>query len=110
MNVLRVKPKLPNAKIGSCRSPDATGGMDNGFSSCAAPAFCCGPGISNICRCMHFPQVAGKSLSQWVQRGKFQVGHEVEKQRYKSRTVSGGRKYREVEDSSCVQMENDNNS
>ena len=41
--------------------PDAMGGMDNGFSLCAALAFCCGPGISNIFRYMHVPQVAGKS-------------------------------------------------
>ena len=59
--LLQVKPKLPNVKIGSCRSPDAMGGMDNGFNSCAAPAFCCSPGISNIGRCMHFPWATGKS-------------------------------------------------
>ena len=59
--LLPVKPKLPDAKIGSHRFPDAVGGMDNGFSWCTAPAFCRGPGISNICRYMHIPQVAGKS-------------------------------------------------
>ena len=26
------------------------GVLDRGFSSCAAPAFCCGPGISNVFR------------------------------------------------------------
>ena len=59
--LLRVKPKLPDAKIGSHRFPDATGGIDNGFSLCTVPAFCHGPGILNICRYMHVPQVAGRS-------------------------------------------------
>ena len=59
--LLQVKPKLPNAKIRSCRFPDVTGGMDNGFSSCTALAFCHGPGILNICRYMRIPQDAGKS-------------------------------------------------
>ena len=58
--MLRVKPKLPDAKTRSCRFPDAMGGMDNGFSLCTAPAFCCSPGISNICRYMRILQVAGK--------------------------------------------------
>ena len=58
--LLRVKPKLPGAKTGSHRLPDAMGGMDNGFSSCAAPAFCHGPGISDICRYLLVPRVAGK--------------------------------------------------
>ena len=44
--LLRVKPKLPSAKTESCRFPDVMRGMDSGFSSCAAPAFCRGPGIS----------------------------------------------------------------
>ena len=58
--LLQVKPKLPGAKTGSHRFPDATGGMDSGFSSCAAPAFCCGPGILKIGRYMHILRVAGK--------------------------------------------------
>ena len=47
-------------KTGSRRFPDATGGMDSGFSLCAAPAFCRGPGISKIGRYMRVLQVAGK--------------------------------------------------
>ena len=58
--LLQVKPKLPGVKTRSRRFLDATGGMDNGFSSCAAPAFCHGPGISDICRYMRVPRVAGK--------------------------------------------------
>ena len=61
MGLLQVKPKLPNAKIGSHRFLDAKGGMDDGFSSCAVPAFWHSPGISNMGRCMCFPRVAGKS-------------------------------------------------
>ena len=51
--VLRVKPKLPGAKTRSHRFPDVMGGMDSGFSSCAAPAFCHGPGILKIGGYMH---------------------------------------------------------
>ena len=40
--------------------------MDNGFSLCAVMAFCCSPGISNICRYMHSPQVVG---GEWGQDG-----------------------------------------
>ena len=58
--LLQVKPKLPDAKIRTRRFLDATGGMDSGFSSCAAPAFCRGPGILNICRCMWVPWAAGE--------------------------------------------------
>ena len=58
--LLRVKPKLPGAKTGSRRILDATGGMDSGFSSCAAPAFCRSPGISKIGRYMCILQAAGK--------------------------------------------------
>ena len=58
--MLRVKPKLPGVKTGSHRFPDATGGMDSGFSSCAAPAFCRGPGILKIGRYMCVLQFAGK--------------------------------------------------
>ena len=54
--LLRVKPKLPGAKTRSCRFPEVTGGMDNGFSSCAAPAFCRGPGISDRGRYMRVLQ------------------------------------------------------
>ena len=64
--LLQVKPKLPDAKIRSRRFLDAMGGMDNGFSSCTAPAFCRGPGISNICRYLRIPWVAGKSQSWQV--------------------------------------------
>ena len=46
--LLRVKPKLPSVKTRSCRFPDMTGGMDSGFSSCTAPAFCHSPGILKI--------------------------------------------------------------
>ena len=59
--LLRVKPKLPSAKTGSRRFPDAMGGMDNGFSSCAVPAFCHGPGISDRGRYMHVLRVVRKS-------------------------------------------------
>ena len=59
--LLRVKPKLPGAKTGSRRFPDTTGGMDNGFSSCAAPAFCRGPGISDRGRYMCVLRVVRKS-------------------------------------------------
>ena len=58
--MLQVKPKLPGAKTGSRRFPDVTGGMDSGFSSCAVPAFCHGPGISKIGRYMRILRVAGK--------------------------------------------------
>ena len=58
--LLRVKPKLPSTKTGSHRFLDVTGGMDSDFSSCAAPAFCRGPGISKIGGYMHVLQVAGK--------------------------------------------------
>ena len=50
--LLCAKPKLPGVKTGSHRFPDATGGLDSGFSLCTAPAFCRGPGISKIGRYM----------------------------------------------------------
>ena len=46
--LLRIKPKLPGAKTESRRFLDVTRGMDSGFSLCAVPAFCHGPGISKI--------------------------------------------------------------
>ena len=52
--LLQVNPKPPGAKTGYCRVPEATGGMDDGFSSCAVLAFCRSPGILNIGRYMHF--------------------------------------------------------
>ena len=58
--LLRVEPKLPGVKTGSRRFLDAMGGMDSGFSLCAAPAFCRSPGILKIGRYMHVLQVAGK--------------------------------------------------
>ena len=54
--MLQVKPKLPGVMTRSHRFPDATGGMDSGFSSCAVPAFCRSPGISKIGRYMRIPQ------------------------------------------------------
>ena len=47
-------------KTGSRRFLDVTGGMDSGFSLCAAPAFCRGPGISKIGGYMRVLRVAGK--------------------------------------------------
>ena len=58
--MLRFKPKLPGAKTGSRRFLDATGGMDSGFSLCAAPAFCHSPGISKIGRYMRVLRFTGK--------------------------------------------------
>ena len=58
--LLRIKPKPPSVKTGSRMFPDVMGGMDSGFSSCTAPAFCHGPGISKIGRYMRVLQVAGK--------------------------------------------------
>ena len=58
--MLQVKPKLPGVKTGSHRFPDVTGGMDSGFSLCAAPAFCCGPGISKIGKYMRVLRFTGK--------------------------------------------------
>ena len=57
--LLRVKPKLPGAKTGSCRFLDVMRGMDSGFSSCAVPAFCRGPGISRD------RQVYAHPMSRW---------------------------------------------
>ena len=70
-NVLQVKPKLPSTKTGSRRFPDATGGMDSGFSLCAAPAFCRGPGILKIGRYMRILQVAGKLQGQRMRQEGF---------------------------------------
>ena len=69
--LLQVKPKLPSVKIRSHRFPDATGGMDSGFSLCTAPAFCCGPGISKIGRYMCVLQVTGKLQGQRMTREGF---------------------------------------
>ena len=45
--VLQVKTQCyPTCRLG-LTVPDARGVLDRGFSSCAAPAFCCGPGILN---------------------------------------------------------------
>ena len=70
--LLRVKPKLPGAKTGSRRFPDVTGGMDSGFSSCAAPAFCCGPGILKIGGYMCILRVAGKLQGRRMRQESFQ--------------------------------------
>ena len=59
-SLLRVKPKLPGAKTRSHRFLDVMGGMNSGFSLCAAPAFCRGPGILKIGRYMRILRVAGK--------------------------------------------------
>ena len=69
--LLRVKPKLPSTKTGSRRFPDVMGGMDSGFSSCTAPAFCRGPGISKIGRYMCILQVAGKLQGRRMRREGF---------------------------------------
>ena len=58
--LLRVKPKLPSAKTRFRRFLDAMGGMDNGFSLCAALAFCRSPGILNRGRYMCILRVARK--------------------------------------------------
>ena len=58
--MLQVKPKLPGVMTRSHRFLDAMGGMDSGFSSCAVPAFCHGPGILKTGGYMHVPRVAGK--------------------------------------------------
>ena len=65
--MLQGKAKLPGVKTRSRRFLDATGGMDSGFSSCAVPAFCCGPGILNTGGYMRIPQVTGK-LQGWRMR------------------------------------------
>ena len=73
--LLRVKPKLPGAKTGSPRFLDVTRGMDSGFSLCAAPAFCCGPGISRD------RQVYAHPMSRWeAARLKDEVGEFPEAQ------------------------------
>ena len=71
-SLLQVKPKLPSAKTGSRRFPGVTGGMDSGFSLCTAPAFCHGPGILKIGRCMHVLQFAGKLQGQRMRQEGFQ--------------------------------------
>ena len=58
--LLQVKPKLPGVKTRSRRFPDVMGGIDSSLSSCAAPAFCRGPGISKIGGYMCILQVTGK--------------------------------------------------
>ena len=69
--LLRIKPKLPGAKTGSRRFLDATGGMDNGFSSCAAPAFCHGPGISDRGRYMRVLRAVRQLQSRGMRREGF---------------------------------------
>ena len=69
--LLQIKPKPPSAKTGSRRFPDVMGGMDSGFSSCAARAFCRGPGISKIGRYMRVLQVSGKLKGQRMRREGF---------------------------------------
>ena len=66
--VLRVKPKLLGAKTGSCRFPEVMEGMDSGFSSCAAPAFCHSPGILKIGRYMCVLRFARKLQGQRMRR------------------------------------------
>ena len=70
-SMLQVKPKPPSVKTGSRRFLDVTGGMDSRFSSCAAPALCCGPSISKIGRYMCILQVAGKLQGQRMRREGF---------------------------------------
>ena len=76
--MLRVKPKLPGVKTGSRRFPDVTGGMDNGFSSCAAPAFCHGPGISDRGRYMRILRAVRQLQSRGMWWERFPVEREVE--------------------------------
>ena len=90
--LLRIKPKLPGAKTGSRRFPDATGGMDSGFSSCAAPAFCRGPGISKIGRYMRVLRVTGKLQRSKDEAGRFLEAREDEYQSRESQAASGGRR------------------
>ena len=70
--LLRVKPKLPGMKTGSRRFLDVTGGMDSGFSSCAAPAFYRSPGISKIGGYMRILRVTGKLQGRRMRRESFQ--------------------------------------
>ena len=69
--VLQIKPKPPGVKTGSRRFPDVMGGMGSGFSSCAAPAFCRGPGILKIGRYMRVLRVAGKLQGRRMRREGF---------------------------------------
>ena len=69
--LLQIKPKLPGTKTESCRFPDVTGGMDSGFSSCAAPAFCCGPGISRDRWVYARERAAGRLLGRRMRRENF---------------------------------------
>ena len=69
--MLQIKPKPPGVKTGSRRFPDVMGGMDSGFSSCTAPAFCHGPGISKIGRYMHVLRVTGKLQGRRMRREGF---------------------------------------
>ena len=56
----------------TCRSGlvvlDTKGFLDRGFSSCAAPAFCCGPGISSCMQVYALPkdhrEVTGLTVPQ----------------------------------------------
>ena len=96
-NMLRVKPKLPGAKTGSHRFPDATGGMDSGFSSCTAPAFCRSPGILKIGRYMHVLRFAGKLQGRRIRREGFRrrmktnIGVARVKQFLEAEVLRGGR-------------------
>ena len=90
--LLPIKPKLPGAKTGSRRFPDVTGGMDSGFSSCAAPTFCRGPGISKIGRYMHVLRVAGKLQRLKDEAGRFLEAREDEYRSRESRAASRGRR------------------
>ena len=69
--VLRIKPKLPGTKTESHRFLDVTGGMDSGFSSCAAPAFCRGPGISRDRWVYARERVAGRLLGRRMRHERF---------------------------------------
>ena len=88
--MLRVKPKLPGAKTRSRRFPDATGGMDSGFSSCGAPAFCRSPGISKIGRYMRVLQVAGKLQGRRMRQEGFRRHVKTNNGVCESQAASGG--------------------
>ena len=78
--LLRVKPKLLSAKTGSRRFPDVMGGMDSGFSLCAVPAFCCGPGISDRGRYTVYVHPTSREAVAELrdEAGRFPVEREVE--------------------------------
>ena len=112
IQVLQIKPKPPGAKTGSRRFPDVTGGMDSGFSSCAAPAFCRGPGILKIGRYMRVRQVTGKLQGRRMRWEGFRrcVKTNIEVARVKQFLEVEDPKNCEAEDSSCVQTESDSRS